>query len=118
MDKRIGTNEGETEDDNEYEDKDMTIKVRRRKGLEIKNDKCKEKEGDEGVKKEADEDAMEEEHKDGYHMTRTSAFFAKPLTKIPYDSRTHLRERGRKKPYGPTTKRTVSRVKTSRKFCL
>ena len=33
-----------------------------------------------------------------------SAFFAKPLMKVPYEGRTHLRERGRKKPYGPTTK--------------
>ena len=33
-----------------------------------------------------------------------SAFFAKPLMKVPYEGRTRLRERGRKKPYGPTTK--------------
>ena len=33
-----------------------------------------------------------------------SAFFAKPLMKVPCEDRTHLRERGRKKPYGPTTK--------------
>ena len=33
-----------------------------------------------------------------------SAFFAEPLIKVPYDCRTHLRERARKKPYGPTTK--------------
>ena len=33
-----------------------------------------------------------------------SAFFAKPLMKVPYEGRTHLRERGRKKPCGFTTK--------------
>ena len=33
-----------------------------------------------------------------------SSFFAKPLIKVPYEGRTHLRERDRKKPYGPTTK--------------
>ena len=33
-----------------------------------------------------------------------SAFFAKSLMKVPYEGRTHLHERGRKKPYGPTTK--------------
>ena len=33
-----------------------------------------------------------------------SAFFSKPLMKVPYEGRTHLREQGRKKPYGPTTK--------------
>ena len=33
-----------------------------------------------------------------------SVFFAKPLMKVPYEGRSHLRERGRKKPYGPTTK--------------
>ena len=33
-----------------------------------------------------------------------SAFFAKPLMKVLYEGRTHLRERGREKPYGPTAK--------------
>ena len=33
-----------------------------------------------------------------------SAFFAKPLMKVPYEGRTHLRKRGQKKSYGPTTK--------------
>ena len=40
-------------------------------------------------------------------MTRTALqaiFFSKPLRKVPYEGRTHLRERGRKKPYGPTAK--------------
>ena len=40
------------------------------------------------------------------------AFFAKPLTKVPYEGRTHLRKRGQKKPYGPTTKASASHVKT------
>ena len=33
-----------------------------------------------------------------------SVFFAKPLMKVPYEGRAHLREGGRKKLYGPTTK--------------
>ena len=33
-----------------------------------------------------------------------SAFLAKPLMKVPYEGRTHLRERGRKKLYDPITK--------------
>ena len=32
------------------------------------------------------------------------AFFAKPLMKVLYEVRTHLREWGRKELYGPTTK--------------
>ena len=33
-----------------------------------------------------------------------SASIAKPSIKVPYEGRTHLRERGQKTPYGPTTK--------------
>ena len=33
-----------------------------------------------------------------------NAFSAKSLMKVLYEGRTHLRERGRKKPYGPSTK--------------
>ena len=36
-----------------------------------------------------------------------SAFFAKPLVKVPYEGRTHLRERDRT---GPTTKNVRPRV--------
>ena len=39
-------------------------------------------------------------------MTRTALralSFAKSFMKVPYEGRTHLRERGRKKPHGPIT---------------
>ena len=39
-----------------------------------------------------------------------STFFAKPLMEVPYESRTHLRERARKKPYDPTTRSVRPRV--------
>ena len=46
-----------------------------------------------------------------------SAFFAKPLMKVPYEGRTHLRERGRKKAIRPCYRSVRPRVfKTSRKF--
>ena len=45
-----------------------------------------------------------------YHMTKygsASAFFAKPLMKVPYECRTHLRERGRKSRTALLKKRTA-----------
>ena len=46
-----------------------------------------------------------------------SAFFAKPLMKVPYEGSTHLRERGPGKSRTVLLqKRTASRVKTSSKF--
>ena len=47
-----------------------------------------------------------------------SAFFVKPLMKVPYEGRTHLRERGRKKPYGPTTKAYGLASSNFKKICL
>ena len=44
-----------------------------------------------------------------------SAFFAKPLMKVPYEGRAHLRERGQKKS-ALLQKLTTLRVPTSSKF--
>ena len=46
--------------------------------------------------------------------TRTSKIMK---MKVSYEGRTHLRKRGWKKPYGPTTKAySPARVKTSKQF--
>ena len=45
-----------------------------------------------------------------------SAFFTKPLMKVPYVGRTHLRERAGKSRTTLLQKCTVSRVKTLSKF--
>ena len=47
-----------------------------------------------------------------------SAFFANPLMKVPYEGRTHLRERGWKKPYGPTTKADGLACSNFKQICL
>ena len=51
----------------------------------------------------------------------TSLFFAKPLMKVPYEGRTHLRERGRKKPeqrVSPVCTLTYPLSKLSKRACL
>ena len=47
-----------------------------------------------------------------------SSFISKPLMKVPYEGRTHLREWGRKKPYGPTTKAYGLACLNFKQICL